>query len=129
MRNRRLGYAAAFAVFFLIELVIALYVRDAFVRPYVGDALVVILVYCFVRILIPDGCKLLPLYVLLFAVGVEFLQYFQLVRRLGLEEHVIIRTIIGSTFDVRDILCYMAGSVLLAGYEFMKTKKEMMADE
>lgn len=129
MWKKRLGYAAAFAVLFLIELMIALYVRDAFIRPYVGDALVVILVYCFVRIFIPAGCRLLPLYVLLFAVGVEFLQYFQLVRRLGLEDHVILRTIIGSTFDVKDILCYAAGSVLLAAYEFMKTKKEMMADE
>ena len=38
------------AVFiFVIEVLIALYVHDNFIRPYVGDVLVVILMYCFVK--------------------------------------------------------------------------------
>ena len=45
---------AAFAVLFLIEGAIAIWVHDRFVRPYMGDVLVAVLVYCFVRIFRPE---------------------------------------------------------------------------
>ena len=38
-------YAICFAGLFVVETLIALFVRDAFIRPYMGDVLVVILVY------------------------------------------------------------------------------------
>ena len=57
MCRRRLGYAALCAVLLGVEIVIALYVRDAFVRPYVGDVLVVILIACFIRIFVPVGLQ------------------------------------------------------------------------
>ena len=34
---------------FIVEVMIALFVHDNFVRPYVGDYLVVMLIYCAVR--------------------------------------------------------------------------------
>ena len=34
---------------FMIEVLIALFVHDSFIRPYLGDFLVVILIYCAVR--------------------------------------------------------------------------------
>ncbi|MCW5910752.1 MAG: DUF2809 domain-containing protein [Cyclobacteriaceae bacterium] len=34
---------------FIAEVLIALFVHDSFIRPYVGDVLVVILIYCFVK--------------------------------------------------------------------------------
>lgn len=73
----------SFLVIFCIEVFIALYIRDSFIRPYMGDALVVVLVYSFVRIFIPTGVPRLPFYVFLFACFVEVLQYFQLVETLG----------------------------------------------
>lgn len=39
-----------FAIFiFFIEVLISLYLHDKIVRPYVGDFLVVILIYCFIK--------------------------------------------------------------------------------
>lgn len=67
--KRRICYAAATVLLTIIEVLIALYVHDDFVRPYVGDVLAVIAVYCAVRIFIPVKCKLMPLYVFIFAVG------------------------------------------------------------
>ena len=48
MMKKRIFYIISFLVIFCIEVLIALYVRDNFVRPYVGDVLVVVLVYSFV---------------------------------------------------------------------------------
>jgi uncharacterized membrane protein len=42
-------YFALTLLVFGIELFIALAVRDALIRPFIGDALVVVLIYCFVR--------------------------------------------------------------------------------
>lgn len=85
----------------------------AFVRPYVGDVLVVILIYTFIRIFLPEGGKWLPLYIFLFAAGVEILQLFHLVERLGLENSSLFRILIGSVFDITDILCYAVGGLLV----------------
>ena len=77
--KKRIFYIISFLVIFCIEVLIALYVRDRFIRPYVGDMLVVVLVYSFVRIFLPTGIPRMPFYVFLFACFVEVLQYFRLV--------------------------------------------------
>ncbi len=120
-RNQlRIKYGIAFALLLLIEVIIALYVHDSFIRPYVGDMLVVILVYSFTRIFIPEKCRLLPLYVFLFAAGVEVLQYFKLVHVLGLEDNRFLRIVLGSLFDIKDIACYGVGCILLETFERKK---------
>ncbi len=101
----------------IIEVLIALYIHDDFIRPYVGDVLVVIVIYMFIRIWFPKKVRLLPLYVFLFASGMELLQYFEIVTLLGLENNVFMRVLIGTVFDVKDIVCYAVGCVILAGYE------------
>lgn len=122
-RNQlRIKYCIAFVLLLLIEVIIALYVHDSFVRPYVGDMLVVILVYSFTRIFIPEKCRLLPLYVFIFAAGVEVLQYFKLVHVLGLEDNRFLRIVLGSVFDIKDIACYGVGCILLEVFERYKSK-------
>ena len=95
---------------FCIEVFIALYVRDSFVRPYMGDALVVVLVYSFVRIFIPTGVPRLPFYVFLFACFVEVLQYFQLVETLGITNRAL-------RIIWKDIVCYGAGCIFIFLFE------------
>lgn len=120
-RNQlRIKYAIAFGLLLFVEVLIALFVHDTFVRPYVGDMLVVILVYCFTRIFIPERCRLLPLYVFLFAAGVEVLQYFRLVHILGLEHNRFLRIVLGSVYDIKDIICYGVGAILLEALERIK---------
>lgn len=112
----RLVYGLCFVLIFAIEVLIGMYVHDNFVRPYMVDILVVVLIYCFVRIFIPQGVKQLPFYVFAFACFIEILQYFQLVDVLGISNRVA-RIVLGSTFDFKDILCYAVGFVLIVGAE------------
>lgn len=87
--KRRLRYLSAFAALLLIEVLIALFVHDAFVRPFIGDVLVVAVLYCLVRIIKPDGWRFLPVVLFLFATGVEFLQALGFVPLLGGELPVL----------------------------------------
>lgn len=108
----RLPYLVATVILIVTEILIALYVHDSFVRPYGGDILVVILIYCLLRVAIPTGVPLLPLYVFLFACGVEVLQYLDFVSLLGLDRYEVARIALGTSFSFVDILCYLVGCSL-----------------
>ena len=110
----RLIFSLCAAVLIGVEILIGLYVHDSFVRPYLGDALVVILIWCVVRIVIPDRCVWLSGAVFLFAVIVEVSQIFPLCDVLGIENRLL-RTLMGTSFAWGDIAAYLAGcSVTLA---------------
>ncbi|MDE7266057.1 MAG: DUF2809 domain-containing protein [Lachnospiraceae bacterium] len=122
--RKRLFYAIVFFLLLFIEVLIALFVHDRFVRPYVGDMIVVVVVYCFVRIVIPERFRLMPLWVFLFAVCVEVLQYFRIVEVLGVENNAFLRTLIGTSFAWEDILCYAVGCAVLVVWEVYLWKKK-----
>lgn len=110
---KRKTYIILTIAILLVEIAIALFVHDSFVRPHIGDVLVVILIYCFIRCFIPKGVPLLPLYVFCFALCVEVLQYFHFVEILGLQNCRPVRIIFGSTFDWGDVGAYAAGCFIV----------------
>ncbi|GAA0542721.1 uncharacterized protein DUF2809 [Chitinophaga japonensis] len=109
-------YIGLTILLFLIEVLIARYVHDAFIRPYAGDFLVVILMYCFICSFVQAPVVPVALAVLAFSYLVETLQYFNLVKRLGLEHSRIANIVIGNHFSWADILAYTlgAGFIMLA---------------
>lgn len=111
MKKMRICYGCLFCLLLLIETLIALFVNDNFIRPYVGDALVTLLICSFWRIFFPKDVPALPAYVFLFAAAVEVGQYFDIVSFLGIESPFL-SVLLGRTFSVLDILCYAAGCVI-----------------
>ncbi len=125
MRSRRVTYFVITIVLIIIEVLIALFVHDNIIRPYVGDVLVVAVIYTFIRIVIPDKVKLLPLYVFLLGTFVELMQYVNMVELLGLQDNKFFSVLIGTTFDIKDIVCYGVGCLLIAiGSKLYALKKE-----
>lgn len=114
MRSRRITYFIVTTVLLVIEVLIALFVHDSFVRPYVGDVLVVAVIYTFIRIFIPNKVKLLPLYIFLFGAFVELMQYINIVKLLGLQDNKFFSVLVGTTFDIKDIICYGVGCFFIA---------------
>lgn len=111
MKNRRILFLLIFCVLLAVEGGIALFINDSFVRPYVGDALVTLLLCCLCRIIVPSKIQLLPMFVFIFATCVEISQYFDLVALLGLADNRILSIALGRTFSWIDIVCYGAGCV------------------
>lgn len=107
------NYFVAAVVLFVIEVAIALFIDDNFVRPYVGDVLVVMLIYCVVKafwntpVFTTAGC------VLLFAFGIELLQYFNIIKKLGLQQIKLARTVIGTSSEWFDLISYVAGIAIV----------------
>ena len=120
----RIVYALCFGGIFLIELFIALFVRDAFLRPYGGDILVTVLICCFLRIFFPAGVRLLPVWVFLFAAAVEAGQFFDFVALMGLGDNAFFRILLGSTFSWADLVCYAVGCALFFAAETLAKRKK-----
>lgn len=122
MKKHRLIYLIIFLLLLAAEIIIALFVHDSFVRPYVGDVLVVAVICAFLRIFIPEKIRLLPIFTAAFAVLVEVLQYFDFVSLLGLADSRFFSVLLGRTFDIKDIICYAVGGILFFAAE--KTSRE-----
>lgn len=101
-----------FLIIFVIEVIIALYVRDSIIRPYGGDVLVVMLIYYFLKSFVGLKPLYLAIAVLLFAYAVEVGQYFNLVEVLGMQDNKVMCIVIGSSFSWGDMLAYTIGAVL-----------------
>ena len=107
------------------EILIALFVRDSFVRPYGGDILVTVLLCCFLRAFFLFWIPYLPLGVFLFAAAVEFAQALGIAALIP-HSWTAVRIIVGSSFSVWDLVCYAVGCVLFWGAErlILRSKTE-----
>ena len=109
---KRLGFGIASAVLFLIEVLIGMY-ATGWVRNYLGDVLVVILLYVLWRTVKPDRpgkWYVLPTAILIFAFGVEFLQLWGFCDSLGITNRLL-RIIIGTGFSIEDLISYAIGCI------------------
>ena len=93
----------------LVEVLIALFVNDRIIRPYIGDFLVVILIYFFLRTFIDQKPWFLAIATLIFSFLVEFAQYFKVVEWLGLKGNRFAEIIIGAHFSWHDLVAYTLG--------------------
>jgi len=110
-------YFLAFCLLLIIEICIALFINDTLIRPFIGDILVVILIYCFARIFIKNNYLKVIIAVLLFAYLVEIIQATSFIDWIGLSDHKIAKIILGTTFDWKDILAYTIGGILILIFE------------
>ena len=116
-------YSVFTIVLFVIEILIAKFAHDKIIRPYIGDLLVVILIYCFVKSLVSTPYLYTAIAVLLFSYLVETLQYFNIVSKLGLAHSKFAGIIIGTSFAWMDLVAYTAGIAIVIYSEHLLAAK------
>ncbi len=113
---------------FVAEILIATVFADIkFVRSYLGDFLVVMLLYHLVKIFRDAPPLPLAALIFIFACSVEIAQYFRLADALGLRPGSLGSILIGTSFSWADILAYFLGcltSYLADAYLLSKTKSQ-----
>ncbi|WP_234423433.1 MULTISPECIES: ribosomal maturation YjgA family protein [Aquimarina] len=97
----------------MIEILIALFVDDKIIRPYLGDTIVVILIYCFFRSFLKGKAELIAIGTLIFSYTIEILQYFNFVEVLGLGHYKLARIVLGNSFSWLDMLSYTFGFIII----------------
>ena len=121
--KKRIPYIIGFITLLIVEVLIALFISGGFIRNYMGDVIVVWVIYCFVKIFpVKVSSYITALGVMIFAFIVEFLQYIHIVDILGLGNIKFFRVLIGTSFSVIDLLCYSAGTAVTIILIFLQSK-------
>lgn len=98
-----------FLLLFLVEVGIALWVDDSIIRLFFGDFLAVIALFFLLKTFLIMSDLNLAFASLIMAYLLEFLQYCNFLKFVGLEKYKIIAIVLGSSFDWRDIFAYTLG--------------------
>ncbi|WP_196588346.1 DUF2809 domain-containing protein [Aliivibrio fischeri] len=93
-------------------IVIAVFVEDDFIRPFLGDVLVIMCLYYLINSVINMTSERLALMVVSLAFIIEIAQYFDTLTLLGLNQYTALRIIFGATFDWMDFIAYTIGGIM-----------------
>lgn len=102
-------YFIYFSILLIVEVIIATFLTHGFIRHTFGDYLVVMLIYCCVKSIFNTKPIYVALAALIFAFSIEFLQLFNFLAILHLDNNMAAKLILGSTFHVTDLLAYTLG--------------------
>lgn len=116
-------YFGYFCLVFVTEVAIAIFYFHRFIRGFVGDVLVIPLLFTFLKTFFNWNLKKTLLGIVLFAFAIEFLQYFKLLDLLEVK-NIIIRTVLGTAFELTDLLAYILGAILVYIIEIKKGSDE-----
>ena len=117
MLTFRIRYFLIAVFLFVVEILIAVFLHDGIIRAYVGDFLVVILLYCFLRSFAKLSIWQTAIGVLMLAYIIETLQFFNIIGLLHLEGSTIANVILGNTFEWIDMLAYTLGIIVVIAVE------------
>ncbi len=109
-------YFLIFLLLLLIEIAIALFSDHFFIRGFLGDVLVIPLLYSLIKIFIEISTAKAIISIVIFAFIIEFLQSFQIYESLGMHSELT-KILLGTTFDWKDLAAYLFGGILIYGFE------------
>ena len=123
---KRLVFGVTALLLLAIEIIIGMY-ATGWIRNYLGDVLVVVLIYAIIRTISPekpDKWYILPTAVLIFSFMVEFLQLWGFCDRFGITNRLL-RIIIGTGFSIIDLVSYTIGIIPCYAAEYIIKKRDV----
>ncbi len=123
MKNVNKTYLVISILLLIVELIIAIFVNDQFIRPIFGDYLASILLFYMIATISKLSETKIALITLLISYTIEILQYIHLLELLHLDKIKILNIVLGNSFSWTDMLAYTLGilTVLLI-HNFKKIK-------
>lgn len=116
------SYFVIACILFLLEVIIALSLKEGFIRHTVGDYLAAILLYCFMKSIIETKPLFIALMTLFISYGIEWLQLINILQTLNLEDNILIKTLLGSSFSIGDLIAYTMGATTIYSIDLKNQK-------
>ena len=110
-QNKRVIWSVIGVIILAIEIYIAIFIKGGFIRHYIGDMLAAAMLYAFGRAIFKVAPINLAICVFVISLFIEAAQYLKILEILGVKSSIL-RIIFGGTFDLTDIICYLAGCIL-----------------
>jgi hypothetical protein len=119
MKQSNYFYSGLIVVSFFIVVITTFFIHDgSLLDYYAGDVVSIITLYSFIRLCTGYQKRYVLIGVLWLVTVLEFLQIFHGT----LLNSVLITKIFGSVFDVRDLIAYLCGGILVWIIEYIYTK-------
>lgn len=115
-------YLIASIILFIVEVFIAIFLKDGFIRHTFGDYLAVILLYCMFKSCVTTKPFYIAIVVLIISYGIEFLQLTNFLEMINLDNNKLAKIILGSTFSFSDLIAYTLGFISILIFEFQTQK-------
>lgn len=113
LKKRLVYFSLAILCFIICVLIVKLFNNNPLIRGFIGDIVVIWLIYFFIKGFYDFHSLKLAVFTLALAFATEFLQYLKLIAFFGLEHNAMARLILGSVFDPYDLMAYTVGAVLV----------------
>ncbi len=117
--NKR--YFTPFLLVLVAEIAIAIFYFHRFVRGFLGDLLVIPLMYYLLRTI--SSLKHRPTILLVLLIGfiTEVFQWLSLIQHLEINDSFA-RLVLGNTYDPLDLLAYVLGAILVLVIEKIRSQ-------
>jgi Protein of unknown function (DUF2809) len=123
MKNIKSSYLVISLILLIVEITIAVYAKDGFIRPILGDYLAAILVFYLLAAFLTTSKNKIALLALSISYLIEGLQYLNILKLLNLEQHKLLRIVFGTSFSWMDVLAYTLGiATVLLIHNYKKSK-------
>ena len=106
-------YLIASLILFVIEALIAIFLKDGFIRFTAGDFLASILVYCAIKSIFKMKAIQIAITALIISFTIEFAQLINLLDFLNLRTNKLASIILGSHFSIEDLIAYALGIITI----------------
>lgn len=121
-QKRRVVWSVIGIIILAIEIYIAIFIKGGFIRHYIGDVLATAMLYAFGRAIFRVAPINLAIFVFIISLFIEAAQYLKILEILDVKSSIL-RIIFGGTFDLTDIICYLAGCILAYLFENLSMQK------
>ena len=121
-QNKRVVWSVIGIIVLVMEIYIAIFIKGGFIRHYIGDVLATAMLYAFGRAVFRVAPINLAICVFVISLFIEAAQYLKILEILGVKSSIL-RIIFGGTFDLTDIICYLAGCILAYVFENLSMQK------
>jgi Protein of unknown function (DUF2809) len=114
--SNKISFTIAICLF-VVEVLIALFMHDRFIRPFFGDFLIVIFIFYFFKSFTKINDWNLAWLSLAISYLVEILQYLNFLQYIGLSNHKLSVIVMGNSFAWEDMLAYTLGAMVALYFE------------
>jgi hypothetical protein len=124
MKNTNKDYLLISIAILIVEIIIALFAKDQFIRPIFGDYLAVILLFYLFATFLKISKNKIALITLAISYSIEGLQYIHILELLHLDNIKILNILLGNSFSWSDMLAYTLGTLtvlLIHNYNKIKS--------
>ncbi len=109
MKNKNKTYLVISILLLMVEIAIALFINDQFIRPIFGDYLASILLFYMIATFAKLSEKKIAILTLIISYTIEVLQYIHVLELLHLDKIKILNIVLGNSFSWTDMIAYTLG--------------------